>query len=420
MAYRSVKGMNDILAPEIHKWAFVEKRARGVFERHGYSEVRTPMLEHTELFVRSIGEATDVVSKEMYTFEDRDGSSLTLRPEGTAACVRAYLEHSVGKREPVTRWYYAGPMFRRERAQRGRYRQFYQLGVEAFGMAEPSVDAEQIAMLYDLFAALEIPDLSVEINSVGTSEDRPAYLRELVAYLEPHRAELCADCQRRLEKNPLRVLDCKNPSCQALLDGAPRITDHLGEASRAHFDGVRRALDALGVPYAVNPKMVRGLDYYTGTTYEVLARGGDLGAQNTLGAGGRYDGLVKDLGGSPTPAVGFALGIERVILSLTAEPESYRKPPDVFLATLGEPARAKALGLARSLRARGFHVEVEHRDASVKSQLKHADRLGARTVLVLGEREVQAGQIVLRDMQAGAQRTLADADLYGELKKLLR
>src|SRR5262245_33623201 len=264
---QAVKGMNDVLPPESAKWAFVERRARAVFEAHGYREIRTPVVEYTPLFVRSIGEATDVVEKEMYTFEERDHRSITLRPEGTASAVRAYLEHSLPQKEPVTRWYYAGPMFRHERAQRGRYRQFYQLGCECFGVAEPTADAEMIAMLAALFFELGIEGARTRLNCVGGPEDRPAYRAALVSYFSGLRDRLCPDCQRRLESNPLRILDCKVPTCAELAAAAPSILDHLGEASRAHFEGVRGALAALGVAYELDPRMVRGLDYYTGAVF---------------------------------------------------------------------------------------------------------------------------------------------------------
>lgn len=417
---QAVKGMNDVLPPDSAKWGFVERRATAVFERYGYREIRTPLVEYTPLFVRSIGDTTDVVEKEMYTFLDRDGRSLTLRPEGTASAVRAYLEHSVHQKEPVTRWYYSGPMFRHERAQRGRYRQFYQMGVETFGIAEPTVDAEQIAMLYGLFSDLGILGVEILVNSVGGPEDRPAYRTALYAYLAPRRAELCPDCQARLERNPLRVLDCKVESCREVIAGAPTLLDHLGEASRAHFEGVQRALRALDVPFEVEPKLVRGLDYYTGTTFELRARGGDLGAQNTIAGGGRYDRLVQELGGPPTPAVGFAFGMERVVLTLPGEPETYDVGPEVFFASLGEAARLFCLTLAEKLRARGFRVELEHRNASMKAQLKRADKLAARMVCIVGESELAAGTVVLRDMKAAEQRSVPIDELPAELKKMLR
>jgi histidyl-tRNA synthetase len=416
---QAVKGMNDLLPPDSAKWAFVEGRTRAAFERHGYREVRTPIVEYTPLFVRSIGEATDVVEKEMYTFADRDERSLTLRPEGTASCVRAYLEHAVHKKEPVTRWYYSGPMFRHERAQRGRYRQFHQMGVEALGVADPSLDAEQVAMLHGLFTELGLAGLDVVVNSVGGPEDRPAYRAALVAYFTPRAAELCDDCRRRLERNPLRILDCKNPGCQAVAAGAPSLAAHLGEASRAHFARFRAALEALSVPHRVDERLVRGLDYYTGTIYEVRAASGDLGAQNTLVGGGRYDRLVEEMGGPPTPAVGFAIGVERLVLSLPGEAERYEPRTEVFLVGIGEAARASVLAAAARLRGAGLRAEVDHRGGSMKSQLKRADKLRARAVVIVGDAELARGEVTLRDMDAGAQRAIPAASLDAELATLL-
>jgi histidyl-tRNA synthetase len=417
---QAVKGMNDILPPDSAKWAFVERRARASFENHGYREVRTPIVEYTPLFVRSIGEATDVVEKEMYTFQDRDEKSLTLRPEGTASAARALLEHSIPAKEPVTRWYYSGPMFRHERAQKGRYRQFYQMGVEAYGVAEPTLDAEQIAMLVGLFQDIGIPHLEVAINNVGGPADRPAYRQALVDYFTPHQATLCADCQRRLGTNPLRILDCKVENDRKLVAGAPTVLDHLSEASKAHFEGVKRALDAMDVVYKVEPRMVRGLDYYTGTVYEVRSTTGELGNQNTLGGGGRYDKMVEEMGGPATPAVGFAFGMERVILSLPGEAETFDAGTDVFFVALGEPARLFCLKQAHELRTRGFRAEIEHRSASMKAQMKRADRLKSRITIIVGDGELASGTVGLRDMKTSEQRSVAHAELVSELKRLLR
>jgi histidyl-tRNA synthetase len=417
---QAVKGMNDILPPDSAKWNYVEKRARATFENHGYREVRTPIVEYTPLFVRSIGEATDVVEKEMYTFADRDERSLTLRPEGTAGAARSYLEWSVFQKEPVTRWYYSGPMFRAERPQKGRYRQFYQMGAEAYGVAEPTVDAEQIAMLVGLFTDVGITGLETAINNVGGPDDRPRYRQALIDYLTPHKAALCPDCQRRLGTNPLRVLDCKVEGCKAVVVGAPTILDHLSEGSQKHFDGLRRALDALSVVYKVEPRLVRGLDYYTGTVYEVRATSGELGAQNTLGGGGRYDRMIDEMGGPATPAVGFAFGMERVILTLPGDADTFEIPVDVFFAAHGEAARFFCLKEAESLRARGFRAEIEHRAASMKAQMKRADKLKARVVVVVGDQELEQKSVVLRDMKSSEQRTIPVDDLVPELKRMVR
>ena len=414
---QSVRGMNDLLPPESAKWRHFEGRARDLFERYGYEEIRTPVLESTALFSRGIGEATDIVEKEMYTFQDRKGRSLTMRPEMTASCVRAYIEHAIGKREPVTRWYYAGPMFRYERMQTGRYRQFYQIGVECFGIAEPTVEAEQIAMLTQLYGGLGVGGLRVLVNSVGGSADRPRYRAALLAYLEPQAGALCADCRRRLAHNPLRVLDCKVASCRAIVAGAPSVLDHLGEESRGHFDGACAALEALGVAFEVDPRLVRGLDYYTGTVFEILSTSSELGTQSTIVAGGRYDELVESLGGPPTPAVGFALGVERGVLAMPGAPEEFVVPPDLFLAPLGEAARRRALALAVDCRAAGLKVELEHRAASAKAQLRRADRLKARFVIVLGDAELDSGSVVLKDMSARSESEIRLAEVAAEVGK---
>lgn len=414
---QSPRGMNDLLPPASAKWSYFEGACRALFERYGYAEIRTPVVEATELFSRGIGEATDIVEKEMYTFPDRKGRSLTMRPEMTASCVRAYVQHAVYKREPVTRWFYIGPMFRYERMQAGRYRQFHQIGVEAYGVPEPSVDAEQIAMLHALYSQLGVPALDVVINSVGNAEDRPRYRQALIDHLTPHRDALCPDCQRRLETNPLRVLDCKVPGCHAIVADAPSILDSLGEASRAHFDRVRRHLDQLGVPHRVDARIVRGLDYYTGTVFEILTTAGTLGTQNTLVGGGRYDNLVESLGGPATPAMGFALGIERAILSLPGEAEEYAGAPLAYLAARGDAGREHALALAHRLRVAGLRVEVEHRSVGLKAQFKRADKLRARFVVAIGEDELAAGQVTIRDMNRGQETSVALAELEKALKQ---
>jgi histidyl-tRNA synthetase len=417
---QSVRGMNDLLPPESAKWRFFEERCRRHFELAGYQEVRTPILEATELFSRSIGEATDVVAKEMYTFSDRKQRSLTMRPEMTASCVRAYIQHAVAKREPVSRWYYSGPMFRYERVQTGRYRQFYQIGVEAFGIAEPTIEAEQIALLWRLYTGLGAGGLEILVNSVGTGEDRPRYRKALLDYLEPRRTSLCADCVRRLAQNPLRVLDCKVEGCQAVVAAAPSVLDYLGDASRAHFDGALAALETLGVPCEIAPRLVRGLDYYTGTVFEILSSSDELGSQSTLVAGGRYDRLVESLGGPPTPAVGFALGTERNVLCLPDPPERFVARPDVFVAVHGDRARRRALALVEELRAAGLAAELEHRAVGMKAQFKRADKLGARFVATLGEAEIEAGTVNLRDMESRAERAVAIDALASEIGALSR
>jgi histidyl-tRNA synthetase len=397
-AIASVKGMNDLLPPESSVWHRVESTARALFAAFNYAEVRTPVLEHTELFARGIGESTDVVGKEMYTFTDRGNRSLTLRPEMTASCARAYLEHAVHGREPVTRWYYIGPMFRYERSQAGRYRQFWQIGCECFGIAEPTIDAEQIAMLYAFYQRLELAGLEVCVNTVGSGEDRPRYRAALVEYFTPHRASLCADCQRRLDTNPLRILDCKVPGCGAIAAGAPKITEFLGEATRAHFAGVQAALTELAVPYKVDPRLVRGLDYYTGTVFEIVSSAPALGSQGTVVGGGRYDGLVELLGGPATPAFGFALGIERAVLAMGVDPATVVPRPALFIACRGAAARSRATAVAHALRLAGAVVEVEHREVGMKAQFKRAEKLGARWALAIGDDELASGRATMRQM----------------------
>ena len=414
----SVRGMNDLLPPESAKWHFFESRCRAVLARHGYAEIRTPVVESTALFARGIGEATDIVEKEMYTFLDRGDRSLTMRPEMTASCARAYVEHSLHMREPVTRWFYIAPMFRYERMQTGRYRQFWQVGAEAYGIAEPTIDAEQIAMLHALYLELGVPGLSVSVNSVGAGDDRPRYRQALVDYLSPHRAALCADCQRRLETNPLRILDCKVPTCKTIIAGAPSILDHLGAESRGHFEAVQAALAVLGVPFHVDPSAVRGLDYYTGTVFELVSSSSELGTQNVLAGGGRYDTLIERFGGPAIPAVGWALGIERAILTIPGDAATLAGGPVLYIAALGKAARLEAMRLAAAVRATGAWVEIEHREVGMKAQFKRADKLGARFTLAIGDDELGSGRGQIRDMRGGQQTELALADIATVIARL--
>ncbi len=393
---RAVKGMNDRLPGEARAFARVEAEARRVFGLHGYGEVRTPMAEEAALFSRSIGEETDVVGKEMYVFPDRHGVPLALRPEGTAGAVRAYIEHKVATVEPVTRWFYLGPMFRHERPQKGRYRQFHQVGAELFGAASPEADAELIAMIHAFLGAIGLSGVRLQLNSIGDDACRPAYAAALQAFLRAHAAELCPDCQRRAETNPLRALDCKVPADRAILASAPEPGASLCGPCREHFDAVRGHLEVLGLSPEVNPRLVRGLDYYTRTTFEFLA-GGELGSQNTVAAGGRYDKLVERLGGPAVPAVGFAAGIERLLLALGAT-EAAAEGSDLLVAALGGPARRRALVLAQAVRAAGLRAELDLRGGSLKSQMRYADRAGAAFALVLGDDELAAGKAKLRQM----------------------
>ncbi|MFN2308436.1 MAG: histidine--tRNA ligase [Gammaproteobacteria bacterium] len=399
---QAIRGMNDILPEQTGIWQRVEATVRDLLGSYGYSEIRMPVLEKTELFKRSIGEVTDIVEKEMYSFDDRNGDSLTLRPEGTAGCVRACIEHGLLHNQTPRLWY-LGPMFRHERPQKGRYRQFHQIGVEAFGMPGPDIDAELILLTARLWRSLGLSGVRLEINSLGSPAARAAYRDILVEYLSAHPAQLDADSQRRLQSNPLRILDSKNPDMQALIEAAPRLADHLDAASQAHFNGLRAMLDAAGVAYRVNPRLVRGLDYYSQTVFEWVTD--RLGAQGTVCAGGRYDGLVEYLGGRPAPAVGFALGLERLIallIDLGAPPAG--EPAQVYLVLVGEAAQAQGPVLGERLRdaVPGLRLQVNCGGGGFKSQFKRADRSGASWALILGDDEVARGQIGIKPLRGDA------------------
>jgi len=396
---QSIRGIHDGLPAEVSKWRKVESAARTIFSRYAFSEVRLPVLEPTELFVRSIGEATDIVSKEMYSFTDQGGENICLRPEGTAGSVRAYLQAGL-TREGAQRWFYMGPMFRRERPQKGRLRQFQQIGVEMFGVSGPAEDVELLAMARDFLAELGLTNVRMEINSLGCNACRPAYRETLVEYLKERADRLCETCNERIERNPMRVLDCKVESCQTELTDAPEMVHHLCGDCESHFAGVRSGLDALGVGYRMNPRIVRGLDYYNRTAFEIITD--QLGAQGTVLAGGRYDGLIEELGGPATPAVGFAMGLERLAMLL---PDPVAFAPDTALVAMGDKVQGYALKVASDLRAAGISV-VHCGGGSAKRQFKMADREGARFVLVVGEDEMQAGRVSLKDMRSGEQQTL--------------
>ncbi|MHB1846840.1 MAG: histidine--tRNA ligase [Deltaproteobacteria bacterium] len=401
---RAVKGMNDILPAEARRWQRIEGTMRRVFGLHGYGEVRTPLVEEAALFSRSIGEETDVVSKEMYVFPDRHGKPLALRPEGTASAVRAYIEHGVGGQDPLVRWYYLGAMFRHERPQKGRYRQFHQLGAELFGAAAPEADAELLSAVHLLLSELGLANVTLQLNSIGDDACRPAFALALTEFLRAQAGELCDDCRRRTEANPLRTLDCKVPSCRAVLAGAPGVAASLCQPCRSHFEAVTGHLKALGIAFETNDRLVRGLDYYTRTTFEFLAAG-ELGSQNTVAAGGRYDKLVSQLGGGAVPAVGFAAGIERLALALG--PDAAAPPgPELFIVSLGEPSKRAALALAASARRAGLVTELDVRGGSVKSQLRRADRVGAAFAVVLGDAELASGRAKLKAMRPGGQGEL--------------
>jgi len=417
MSLRAVKGMKDILPDEISKWHRLENAFRQRVEAYGFREARFPIVEPTALFVRSIGETTDIVEKEMYTFADRSEKSLTLRPEGTASSVRAYVQHSVQAREPVTKWYYIGPMYRRERPAKGRYRQFYQAGVEVFGDPGPFVDAEVIDMVVGLIASLGITEVEVLVNSIGGAETRENHRQALLEYLAPYRTELCADCQRRMDANPLRVLDCKVPRCAAIAGDAPSILKHLTDDDRAHFDGLQETLTTLGTPYRVDGSLVRGLDYYTRTLFEVLGKSEGLGAQNALLGGGRYDQMVQSLGGPDTPAIGFAMGLERLLMAMPeGEPDSH---VDVFLVAAQAGVRAEVTLLGRELRDAGLRVESDLRGGSLKSQLRRADKINARFAMILGESEVQEGVVQLKDLRKQTQDEVSRGDAAKRVRAAL-
>ena len=413
---RAVKGMNDVLPGEIGRWHRVESAYRTAMERLGYREVRTPYVEPTPLFVRAIGEATDVVEKEMYSFVFHD-EPLTLRPEGTAGAVRAYVEHNVANTEPVTRWYYLGPMFRGERPAKGRYRQFNQVGAECLGDAGPACDAEMIDALVGFLQDIGIEQPDVFINSIGSGETRAKYKDALVAFFEPKKASLTGDSQRRLTTNPLRILDSKAPNDQEAAQGAPTILEFLSDEDKAHWDALRRHLDALGTPYRIDTKLVRGLDYYTRTLFEIKGAYDKLGAGSTLVGGGRYDGMVKELGGPEVPAIGFAAGLERLLIA--SELDVPTSIVDVVVAPIGDVALDPALVLGRDIRRSGLRCEVDTRKASMKAQLRRANSLGARVALIIGDREVNEGIVEVKDLAKQSQEKVPRADVPRRVREIV-
>ncbi|MCC3376390.1 histidine--tRNA ligase [Cohnella sp. REN36] len=417
MAFQKPPGTQDVLPGNAELWQFVEKTAREVCRRYRFREIRTPIFEVTELFKRGVGETTDIVEKEMYTFEDRGHRSMTLRPEGTAGVVRAYVENKLYGEADIAKLYYIGPMFRYERAQAGRYRQFHQFGVEAIGSEDPALDAEVIALGYAFYREVGLRDVTVEINSVGTPEVRAAFRSKLLEFLLPMRDSLCKDCQARMERNPLRVLDCKTD--QDKFEGAPSILDSLDEACETHFARVREYLDAMKVPYRVNPRLVRGLDYYTHTAFEYKAQG--IGAIDTIGGGGRYNGLVAEIGGDDRPGVGLGLGLERTLLLLesqNAKPELDAQV-DVYLMALGERAERAAPGLAQQLRDAGLAVDKDYQGRKMKALFKAAERAGARFAAILGDDELDRGEVALKDMATQEQRQVPLAELADAVHKLI-
>jgi histidyl-tRNA synthetase len=414
MKIAGVKGMNDVLPAEVARWQEMERVAREVFALYGYREVRTPAVEHAQLFSRGVGEATDIVNKEMYVFEDKGEELLCLRPEGTAGTVRAFIEHGAFVEGPQ-KWFYMGPMFRRERPQKGRYRQFHQIGCEAFGIAEPFLDAEQIALVADYFARLGVT-ATLKLNTVGDASCRPAYLAELQAYLAGRKGDLCADCNDRIQRNPLRVLDCKVPTCQPVLDAAPRLLERLCDGCRTHFDQVKAALDALGVVYQVDGRLVRGLDYYVRTAYEFTSDA--LGSQSAVAGGGRYDRLVETLGGPPTPGIGFALGEERLAMILEASGKAPpAQGPAIFFVSADGEGALEALRRAAELRRAGIACDLDPRGGKMKAQFKQAERVGARYALVLGGNEVRTGEAKLKDVRTREETPVALGRLVERLRQ---
>ena len=417
--YKAPRGTFDILPEDWPYWNYVISKAREIAEIYGYREIETPIFESTSLFVRGVGEGTDIVDKEMYSFEDKGKTDLTLRPEFTAGVMRAYVEHGMHTKPQPVKLFSIGPLFRYERPQAGRFREFHQFNVEAIGSQDPALDFEIMSMAWQFLEELGFKGLSFQVNSTGCPKCRPGYVKALKEYYMQHYDEICDDDKRRLERNPLRVLDCKNPKCQPVIANAPKITDYLCDECREHFEALRRYLDAAGKRYTVNHRLVRGLDYYTKTVFEVWAEG--IGAQNAVCGGGRYDGLVEEIGGPPTPGVGFAVGLERVVMMLKSQgvkvPDA--PSPSVFVAYLGDKAKDEAVMLAQRLRANHIPTVLSFGKRGLKGQLRNANRWGVKYTLILGEEEIERGQVTVRDMSSGEQVQVGQEDLLSWLDKRL-
>ncbi|MBP3961365.1 histidine--tRNA ligase [Paenibacillus lignilyticus] len=415
MGFQKPPGTQDFLPGSVEKWQFVESKAREICRRFNFREIRTPMFEMTELYKRGVGETTDIVEKEMYTFTDRGNRSLTLRPEGTAGAVRAYVENKLYGEPDLTKLYYIGPMFRYERQQAGRYRQFHQFGIEALGAVDAALDAEVIALGYTFYSEVGLKDVRVEINSVGTPAVRAAFREKLLGFLEPKREILCKDCQSRMDRNPLRVLDCKND--QHHFEGAPSILDSLDEECSTHFEALQMHLTGMNIPYSINPRLVRGLDYYTHTAFEYKAEG--IGAIDTIGGGGRYNGLVADIGGPDQPGVGLGLGLERTVMLLESQGVQLANlhQVDVYMVGLGEAADREVTRLLHGLRMRGISAERDYQGRKMKAQMKSADRLQVRFTAILGDDELERGEIMLKNMTTGEQQSVALDQLADEILK---
>jgi len=415
MLYQAPRGTSDILPQEQAYWRYLEQMVARTAQLYGYQRLDAPVFEDTKLFARSVGEDTDIVTKEMYTFEDRGGSSLTLRPEGTASVCRAYLEHGMKNLPQPVKLYYIASIFRYERPQAGRYRQHYQFGYEAIGDDDPALDGEVIDMAWRFLASVKLRRLSLQLNSIGCKKCRPGYVAALKSYYKSHTQELCPDCKSRLARNPLRLLDCKNDACLKIAASAPKSADHLCPECAEHFQQLKRYLELLRLPFVVNNQLVRGLDYYTRTVFEIQPEGG--GAQSTLAGGGRYDDLIEELGGKPTPALGFAAGIERIILNLKKQKvEAPPLPkPQVFIAYIGEVAKTEAVKLAAKLRRGDIGVIAALGDKSLKAQLRQANNLGSSHAVIIGEEEVKGGTVIVRDMTSAEQKTIPLGKLQKEL-----
>jgi len=415
--YQAARGTSDILPEEQPYWHYVEQKAADICRLYGYQRIDTPIFEDTSLFSRSAGEYSDIVQKEMYTFEDRGGNSLTLKPEGTPPVCRAYIQHGLSNRPQPVKLYYITPIFRYDRPQAGRYRQHYQFGCEAIGEADAALDAEVIEMSWQFFKSLGLTRFSLQINSIGCKQCRPGYLVELTEYYAGYRAELCKDCKTRLEKNPLRLLDCKQAGCQRLADAAPRNLDYLCFECKEHFSNLQKYLEILSIPFEVNHRLVRGLDYYTRTVFEFQPE--EEGSQSTLGGGGRYDYLIEELGGKPTPGIGLAIGIERTILNL--KKENVRVPIlpglKVLMTNVGEETRDESMKIAAMLRREGISATSTAGGKSLKAQLRQANSLGVRYAIIIGENEVKTGTVTVRDMADSSQKTVPVSDLVSFIKK---
>ena len=416
--FKAPRGTYDILPSEQQYWRYIESKAISLCNLYGYKRIDTPVFEEGGLFVRTIGQGTDIVEKETYTFEDRGKSVMTLRPEGTAPVCRAYIEHGMHNQSQPVKLYYFSSIFRYERPQSGRYREHHQFGYEAIGEADPALDAEVIDMAWQLYQALGITGLSLQLNSIGCRECRPKYLEILKKYYSDHLSKVCPDCHTRYEKNPLRLLDCKQESCQPIAGAAPHNSDYLCADCASHFASLQKYLGILEIPYNLNHRLVRGLDYYTRTVFEVQPK--EEGAQSTIGGGGRYDGLIEELGGQPTPAVGLATGIERIILNLKRQNIAVppKPKPRVFVAFIGEAARLKSVSIVKELRRAGIPSEQALGSRSLKAQLRHADAQGAKVSLILGDNELQQGIVLVRDMSTGEQRSVSQKQVVSELRNL--